>query len=257
MAGTGRRAKNPVKTTQTTLRVVEALKQLDGAGVTELADHLDLPKSSVHNYLSTLEQEEYVTKDGNTYRVGLRFLDLGSYARHTMPVYEVAKPEVRTLAEETGELANLLVEDHGRGVYIHREAGADAVRVDCYTGVRVYLHSTAMGKAILAHLPESRVHEILDRHGLPEKTEQTITERDALFDELSRIRERGVAFDREERLSGLRCVAVPILSNSSRVEGALSVSGPTSRMQGERFESELPERLRSAANVIELNITYS
>jgi DNA-binding IclR family transcriptional regulator len=114
-----------------------------------------------------------------------------------------------------------------------------------------------MGKAILAHLPESRVHEILDRHGLPEKTEQTITERDALFEELSEIRERGVAFDREERLSGLRCVAVPILSNSSRVEGALSVSGPTSRMQGERFESELPERLRSAANVIELNITYS
>jgi DNA-binding IclR family transcriptional regulator len=250
------RARNPVKSAQTTLRIVEALRELGGAGVTELANHLDLPKSSVHNYLSTLEQEEYLRKDGHTYHVGLRFLELGSFARHQRPIYRVAKPEVSRLAEETGELANLLVEEHGRGVYVHRDTGDRAVKVDSYTGHRVYLHNTALGKAILAHLSAENVERILDRHGLPETTPRTITDRDELFDELETIRDAGVAFDREERLEGLMCVAAPIVSRDGGVEGAISISGPTSRMRGERIESELPDLLRSSVNVIELNITY-
>jgi len=113
----GPSATNPVKSIEAMFTIVEALKQLDGAGVTELADHLELPKSTIHNYLATLEQEEYVVKEGTTYRVGLRFLDLGAYARDQVEMFEVAKPELEHLASETGELANLLVEEeHGRVV---------------------------------------------------------------------------------------------------------------------------------------------
>ena len=249
-------AKNPVKSAQTVLRIVEALRELGGAGVTELAEHLDLPKSSVHNYLSTLECEAYLRKDGHTYRVGLRFLELGTFARHQRPIYRVAKPEVSRLAEESGELANLLVEEHGRGVYVHRETGRRAVKVDSYIGHRIYLHNAALGKVILAHFPEERVDSILDRHGMPQTTPKTTTDRNALFAELAEIREEGVAYDREERLEGLRCVAVPIVSREGGVEGAISVSGPTSRMRGERFEREIPNMLTSAANVVNLNVTY-
>ncbi|MFB6184502.1 MAG: IclR family transcriptional regulator [Haloarculaceae archaeon] len=249
---------NRVQSTAKTFRILEALKDLDGATVTELTDHLDLPKSSVHNYLSTLADAEYVVQDdANQYHVGLRFLDLGAFARKRRPIYEVAKPEVSKLAEETGELANLLVEEHGRGVYIYRATGPEAVKVDSYTGQRVYLHNTALGKAILATLPEERVDEILDRHGLPATTEKTITDRATLSDELERVREEGVAFDDEERLRGLRCVAAPIVTKDDRVEGAVSLAGPSSRISDDRFTEELPELIRNAVNVVELNITYA
>lgn len=250
-------AKQPVKTTETTFRVLEALKELDGAGVTELSNYLDLPKSNVHNYLSTLTQEEYVVKDGSTYHVGIRFLELGAYARNRMDIYQIAKPEVEKLAEETGELANLLVEEHGRGSYLHRVHGDQAVQVEAHVGTRVHLHSTALGKAILAHLPSDRVEEILDVHGMPPSTEETITDRPTLYDHLEIVQEQGYALDDEERLKGLRCVAAPILSNHNRVLGAISVSGPTSRMQKERFHEIIPTKLLEAVNVIELNVTYS
>ncbi|RDI70179.1 IclR family transcriptional regulator [Halopelagius longus] len=250
------RAKNPVKSALTTLRIVEALKDREGARVTDLAQDLDLPKSSVHNYLSTLEQEEYVVKCDNRYYVGLKFLDIGTEARNRLSIHDIAKPEMQSLAEQTGELSNLLVEEHGKGVYIHREVGEDAVQVDATTGQRVHLHNTGLGKAILAHLPPERVEEILDRHGMPATTENTITDPENLFDELAEIRDRGVAFDREERLNGLRCVAAPILDQEDEVVGAVSVSGPRSRMSTERFREDIPTLLRNAVNIIELNIAY-
>ena len=248
--------KTPVKTAQTTFRIVEALKELDGASVTELAHHLDLPKSSAHNYLRTLEHEGYVVETGGQYEVGLRFLDLGAYARTKQQLYSVAAPELEEVARETGEHVNLLVEEHGLGIFLFRAQGADAVNVDSYTGQCVRLHTTALGKTVLAYLPEERRDEIIDRHGLVAKTDRTITDRAELEEELSEIRQHGVAHDREERIRGLRCVAVPILSDDG-IAGAVSVSGPTSRMDADRVENDVLPRLRHAANIIELNQTHS
>ncbi|MBV0926026.1 IclR family transcriptional regulator [Halomicroarcula limicola] len=252
-----RQNSNAVKTARTTFEILEELKERNEATVTELTDAFDLSKSSLHNYLTTLEADGYVVKNGNTYEVGLRLLDLGGHARHRQRLYDIAREEVTELAEETGELANLLVEQHGRGVYLHRAHGVDAVKTDSYIGQRVYLHNTGLGNAILAHLPRERIEEILDRHGMPATTENTITDREELFSHLERVREEGVAFDDEARVKGLRCVAVPIVNNNDTVEGAISVSGPTSRFQDERFREELPAKLKSVANVIELNITYT
>ncbi|WP_440767109.1 IclR family transcriptional regulator [Natronorubrum sp. DTA7] len=253
----GKPATNPVKSVVTTFSILQTLRRLDGAGVTELATELDLPKSSVYNYLSTLEQEEYVVKDDGKYYLGLRFLDFGRYVRQRDDLYETARPEMEAIAEETGELVNLLVEEHGQGVYVCRIRGEQAVNVEASTGHRVPLHNTGLGKAILAYQPKDRVDEILDEHGMSSDTEHSITGRDAFEAELSDVRDRGVAFDHEERIDGLCCVAVPILDRDEQPIGALSVAGPKSRMQGERFTSELPELLKSATNVIELNLTYS
>ena len=252
----GTELRTPVKTAQTTFRIVEALKDLDGASITELADHLDLPKSSTHNYLRTLEHEGYVVENDGQYEVGLRFLDLGAYARTREQLYTVAAPELEEVAEATGEHVNLLVEEHGLGIFLSRAQGANAVSVDSYTGQCVRLHTTALGKTILAHLPRERTDEIIDRYGLEAKTDRTITDRAELYEELDEIEQRGVAYDREERIKGLRCVAVPILSDD-RITGAVSVSGPTSRMDADRIENEILPKLRHAANIIELNQTHS
>lgn len=250
-------AKYAVKSVETAFRILDALQKLDGAGVTELANTLDIPKSTIHNYLSTLVQEEYVIKHGTSYHIGIRFLEYGAYARVQLDIYGIAKPEVDNLATTTGELANLMVEEHGRGSYLHRARGEKAVQVEAHVGTRVPLHGTALGKAIMAHLPRERVDAIVDQHGLPAATPSTTTDRDALNDELAQIREDGVAFDNEERITGLRCVAAPILSKNDRVLGAISVSGPSNRIRGERFTEELPNRVLETVNVVELNVTYS
>lgn len=249
--------KNTITATKTSLRIVEALKRLDGAGVTAVANDLNMVKSTVHNHLRTLEDQGYVTNENNIYRVGLRFLELGEYKRNRMEIYEKARPEVTELAKKTGEMANAAVEEHGEGVYITRAEGAEAVTVDTYAGKRVKLHCTALGKAVLAELPEERVDEIIDTHGLPARTKNTITDRETLKTELANIRDQGYAYDQEERLSGLRCVAAPVVPKDEEIVAALSVSGPTTRIKGDLFHKEIPELLRSAANVIEINLAFS
>ncbi|WP_273836745.1 IclR family transcriptional regulator [Halococcus sp. PRR34] len=246
-----------LRTTENTIRVVRSLKELDGAGVTELATHLSMSKSTVHDHLATLRRHDYVTKDGDSYEIGLGFFEMGEYARKRRKIYEVARPEVADLAAETGELANLMVEEHGRGVYLYRARGEKAVTLDTHTGKRRYLHNTALGKAILAHLPDSRVDEILDRHGLPAATPNTITDREQLHQKLAEIRERGVAYCGQERVEGLQCVAAPVLGRDDEVLGAISVAAPTTRLTGERFAEEIPELVLQAANVVEINVTYS
>lgn len=249
--------KGYLQTTENTIQIVEALQELDGAGVTELANHLPMSKSTVHDHLKTLRRHDYVTKVGNTYVIGLGFFELGEYARKRRKIYKVARPEVQSLAEETGELANLMVEEHGRGVYLYRARGEKAVTLDTHTGKRRYLHNTALGKAILAYLPSDRTHEILDTHGLPAATKNTITDRELLFKELDKIRESGIAYCGQERVEGLQCVAAPVLGKDQEVLGAISVAAPTTRMKGERFEEMIPELVLQAANVVEINVTYS
>lgn len=250
-------AKHPVRTTEKTLRLIELLKQRDGGRVTELANQLDMGKSAVHNHLSTLEEHGYVIKNDETYRLGLKLLELGGYTRDRLSLYEIAEPEVKGIAEETGERANLMTEEDGEGVYLYRSKGEQAIDLDTYTGLRVPLHTTALGKAILAYMPRERVEEIIDQRGLAQPTENTIADRDALFDRLELVRERGFALDDEERLVGLRCVAAPIETADGTVLGAISVSAPTSRMGTERFEGEIPDVVRGAANVIELSVKYA
>lgn len=249
-------AKYPVRTTEKTLALIEQLAEHGSCGVTELASDLDMGKSAVHNHLTTLQKHGYVQKAGEEYQLSLKFLEVGGRIRKSMELYQVAEPEVKSLAAETGELANILVEEQGMGVYLMRAKGAEAVDLDTYAGLRTRLHTTALGKAILAHLPESRIEEIIDHHGLEQKTKKSISTREALFETLDDVRERGYAIDDGERLEGLRCLGAPVRTSSGEVLGAISVSAPASRVSDEDLHGDLPEKVLSAANVIELNINY-
>jgi DNA-binding IclR family transcriptional regulator len=246
-----------VKAAKVSFEVVEALRELDGAGVSEVARHLDKPTSTVHDHLRTLEEEEYLVKEGNTFHVSTRFLQLGEHARDRKKAFEIAHPEVEELAEQTGEHANLMIEEHGLGVFLYKAVGSDAVQLDTHAGMRVPLQTTALGKSIMAHRPAEEVDAILDRHGLPQVTESTITDRDELFEQLEEIRERGYAYDDAERVKGMRCVAAPITDEDGRAIAAVSISGPKSRMRGDRFTEEVPELVLRTANVVEVNLTYS
>lgn len=252
----GDEAKNPVKATARTLEIVKALKQPGWAGVTELAERLDTSKSVVHNHLSTLEEHDYVVKTEEGYSLGLRFLEMGGYRRNKMMLYRMGKPEVDALAEETGELVNIAVEEHRKCVYLYRSRGSQSVHLDIHAGERAALNTTALGKSILAFMSDDRVNRIVEDEPLPAKTQHSVTDAEELYEELARTRERGYAIDDEEQLKGLRCVSAPIRQNDS-VTGAISVSAPTSRLKGDRLEQTIPDKVISAANVIELNSAHS
>lgn len=248
---------NEIQAINRAFSIIETLSELGGAGVSELSRAVDLPKSTVHNHLNTLVAAEYVVKDGSEYRAGLKFLQIGEQVRNQHALYQIARPQVHKTVKKTGEITGVMTEEHGRGVFIYRERGTEAARIDTRIGDRVPLHSTALGKVILAFLPEDRRNEIIDHHGLKAVTENTITDRDTLLDELEEARQKQVAFDDEERLNGLRSVAAPILTANGEIIGSISIAGPTHRMQGKRFFEEFPETILGVANVIELNIQHA
>lgn len=248
--------KNGIKAVDTMFSILDVLQDRNGAGVTEVANELGMSKSTVHNHLSTLRKNRYVTKNENTYEVDLRFMNLGGYARKQHGLFDLIKPEVDGLVEDTGETAQMVVEEHGRGIYLYQARGERAIKTDSYTGTEVYLHCTSVGKAILSCMSEKRVEEIVERHGLPQKTNRTVSSIDELSDELDRVRQQGYALDDGERIEGIRCIGVPVTSENGDLIGALSLSGPTSRMKGERFTEEIPELLNRVSRVIEITATY-
>jgi DNA-binding IclR family transcriptional regulator len=252
----GDKAKHPVKATVRTLEIIAALKQLNWAGVTELADRLDTSKSVVHNHLSTLKEHDYVVKGKDGYSLGLRFLEMGGYRRNKMTLYRIGKPEVDAMAKETGELVNIAVEEHGQCVYLYRSRGAQSVHLDIHAGERAAMNTTALGKSMLAFMNDDRVDRIIEDGPLPATTKHSFTDPKALREELAATRERGYAIDDEERLEGLRCVSAPI-RQAGEVLGAISVSAPTNRLKGDRLEQTVPDKVVSAANVIELNSVRS
>lgn len=237
--------------------IIMALRELDGAGVTELANYLGVSKSGVHTQLTTLERNELVVNEDDQYRLSLQFLDLGRYVRSRVNYYGIVEKGVGKLAEKTGEVAQFMVEEHGRGVYLHKARGENAIQTSSYVGDRNLLHCTALGKAILSELPYDYVEDVIDRHGLPQQTPNTITDREELLDELERIREQGVAYDREEILEGMQCIATSVVTQDGDLLGAVSVTGPDSRMQRDRLEDELADRVEHVANVIEINVAQT
>lgn len=248
-------AKNPVHTDLTLLEILEGLERLGGGQIRDIAAETGITKSTVHNHLSTLRQRGYVVKSGDDYHLGLRFLQLGEAARNRGPLFTFGRPEADDIANQTGELTNLATHENARGVYLYRRRGESEVRFSTDAGERHDLHCSATGKSILAYSPPSLLDDVISTHGLTQYTQNTITSRAELEADLESVRENGLALDLEEYEKGLRCIAAPILDADDRALGAISISGPAMKLTGDYYREELAETVKSAANVISLNIS--
>lgn len=244
-----------VKSDETLFSIIEYLREANGGGVTELANQLGLAKSTVHKHLTTMHNHGFVVKREDTYHLGLQFFRHGQYVRNQFEVYHTAKPIVDELAAATGEMVWLIVHENGRVMYLYGSAGQTDINEDSLIGSWAYMHSNSAGKAILANLPESEVKEILDRHGLPQQTPNTITDRDELYTELEHIREQGYALNLGEDLEGIHAIGVPLLFEE-QIHGSIAVAGPAHRVTEDRCESELAEQLFALTNDIELSLAY-
>ncbi|MFD1571660.1 IclR family transcriptional regulator [Halorubrum laminariae] len=245
-----------VRATGTSMRILAAIADEEGGlPMADLVDRLDLAKSTVYKHLITLEEHGLVVNHETGYRLGLRCLEFGGTARQYDGVFDVAKPELDKLAESTGELANLMFEEQGKGVYVYTARGDQAINLDSRLGQRASLHTTALGKALLASLDDDHVDEIIDRHGLPARTDETITTRSGLFEELTQIRSEGFAYNEEERLGGVGCVGTP-LDTGDRRNAAISIMTPISRLRPDDTRREYTEILNQTANVIEVTLAH-
>lgn len=246
-----------LETATRTLAVIEKLKEMNGATVTEMADALGCSKGGAYNHLVTLYENDFLVKADNVYDLSPRFILMGEHVRQDSLLYQFGKEELDELIERTGEYGQLITEAHGLAIVVYLHRGEKAIGSDYPLHMEkkpLLLHHLSAGKAMLARLPRERVDAIIDKHGLPERTGNTITDRETLYSELETVRDRGYAYNDEEEVDGLRAVGAPIHGPDDEVLGALSLSGPKSRMQGDRFEEEVPKMVKNTADIIEINI---
>lgn len=244
-----------IKALERGFEIVATLREHGSLTLTELSEAMDLPTSTAHVYLRTLEREGFVVREDRRYRNGLRFLEYGGDARQRYEVYTASRRVMTELAVQTGERVGLGVEENGKRVLIDIEDGNQAVSDNIPIGEYTEMHWTGLGKCLLAHLPESRRTEVIEGSDLPRATENTITDPAALRRELARVREQGYAIENEERREGIRGVDVPILTPDGDVIGAIGLSGPVNRFDAAQL-SEYLSLLRNKANILKLKTVY-
>ncbi len=244
-----------VNTADTVFDIIDHLRRANGTTVESVAEELDIAESTAHTYLATLLDHEYAIKKGATYYLSLKPLDNGIVVKDNMDLTHAARPVIDDVAKKTEESAWVVTEEHGRGVYLMRSAGEKAVRTRGRVGKRTTMHDIAAGKALLSQLPEPKVEAIVDQFGLPERTENTITDRAELHEELEEIRDRGYATNRGETIEKVWAVASPVV-RADEVYGAIGIAGPKHRLSGDRFCEELPDVVLEAADTIEIELTY-
>lgn len=240
-------------TTETSFAVVHVIEDADGATFAELRSRLDLSKSTLYYHLTTLEKLGYVVKERGTYQLGLRFLSHAEHAKRKEPAFDVVRSKARDLADRIPEEISFATEENGRLVVVYHNIGGSAM-TDFQVGQYLYMHATANGKMLLSEMTQTRVNEVIDRWGLPELTENTITDRDALKAELDRVREQGYAINDEEQREGLRSVGAKITKPDGSILGGLAIDGATYRLTDEQIKEHTIQQLFDAIDEIEAEL---
>jgi IclR family acetate operon transcriptional repressor len=228
--------------------ILEAMADADGeVGLSELSEKLELPVPTLHRMLRTLMAGGYARQlASRRYALGPRLITLGESAARLTG--SGVRPILADLSAALGETANMAIRDRDEVIYVAQvQSRQTSMRVFTEVGRRVSLHSTGVGKAIMANLSESEVRAIVGRTGLDARTAHTFTKLDQLLAELAAIRARGYAVDEEEQELGVRCFAAAI--PQAPVSAAISVSGPEARMTDAVKERAVP-LLQAAAQLV-------
>jgi DNA-binding IclR family transcriptional regulator len=230
---------SPAIAVERALNMLEAAaNRRDGLTNAEFSHKLGIPKSSASYILRTLERRGYLKRDAETgrYRLGLKILSLGGDARANLDLAEVALPFMQALQDRIHLTIHLAVLDQGEAVYIEKVEAPGFFKVNTWVGRRMYLHSTSVGKCLLAGLPKAEAETLLRQQGMKKRTPKTISSVPKLLAELETVRAQGYAVDDEENSMGARCLGTPIVDAEGSVTAALGVSGTLTQMD----EANLP-----------------
>lgn len=197
----------------------------------ELLDASDYPKATLYRLLQTLTHQGMLAFDADrqTYSLGVRLVRLAHNAWQQASLAPVARPYLDELSREIGETVHLAQLDHAQVLYVDKRNARVPVEMYSQAGKVGPVYCTGVGKAMLAWCPLDDQDRIIKQQSYHKFTDKTLTSRRALRGELEAIRARGHAYDDEEHEPGIICVALPILSQSGRVMGGLSVTSTTDR----------------------------
>lgn len=257
-----------IKSTEKTFAILEELEQSDSAGVTELARQTDIPKSSVHKYLSTLRSLGFIIKDGTQYSLSFRCYQFGRNVREQCDIYRYARPRIDRLATRIGETISLVVEENGDAVYLYQACVEETPLSPVEEGGRMPVHVSTAGKAILSYRPTAAVETYL--------ANAEVSPTMNVLDELDRIRDQRIIIERDgpdrgEYSAGLlqghrhvvgydqtddslHSIAVPIRDADDYAIAALEVSGSAPAMRGSRLEEDIATLLVEVGTELEADI---
>jgi IclR family KDG regulon transcriptional repressor len=251
----GVRTRKPVKSLMKALRVLDTLGDCPGGlGITDLSTALKAPKSTVHRLVSTLEAASYVIFDPPTskYSLGNRVAKLGEQLNHQSSLLTFAMPMLEQLTRECHEASHLAIMQGTEVVYVSHEESKEPIRISFGMGHRAPAHCTALGKAFLAELTDSDILMLYkNQRKLDRLTSRTKTSLRDLLAEIAMVRREGIAYDNEEYMTGLRCMAAPIRDFSSRVVAATSLSMFKHKMTAARRAFFKEALLRASADLSE------
>jgi len=249
----------PIKVLDKSLSVLELLLQKCSAmNMTELSEKLGLYPSTIHRILDTLKHWGYVEQEPHNqkYQLGLKVLELGMAKLHQMDLAREAPLYLKELVNRCNETVHLGVLEEGEVLYLAKEESSKTIRMCSYVGKRAPLHCTALGKVLLAYLPEGERKKILGKRELPRLTEKTITGKKELEKELGKVKKQGFAIDRGENEKDVCCIAAPIRNYQGKVIAAVSISGPAFRIDV-NTQNNLKEALVEISEKISKRLGYN
>ena len=243
---------SPATAVERALNILEAAAhRRDGLTNSEISRKLAIPKSSASYILRTLERRGYLRRDAESgrYRLGLKILSLGGDAQANLDIADVALPFMRPLSEKIHLTVHLAVLDQGEAVYVEKVEAPGFFKVNTWVGRRMFLHSTSVGKCLLAWLPKHEVEALVKQEGLKKRTPKTITTVTKLLADLERVRQEGYALDDEENSLGARCLGAPVFDVMGNVVAALGASGTLTQVDAANM-TRIAESLRETARRI-------
>ncbi|MHB8916738.1 MAG: IclR family transcriptional regulator [Desulfocucumaceae bacterium] len=236
---------NEIKVLTKAFDILEVIVEHRERNCRELAGDLGIPVSTAHRILQNMEDKGYLVRSQQgRYRLGPRFLFLKTGIVEEYDVAEIARPFMEKMVLETRESSNLGVLDGKRVIHIGRIESPEALRANIPT-FSLSVHTSATGKLLLAFMP---VEEIIASfpERLPAETQNSLTLRDSLLDQLRLIRERHYAVDNQEGFEDVVGYAVPVVNQNEQVIAALSLVGPSSRISSESDEARVATLFRYA-----------
>lgn len=227
-------------------------------GVSELSRMLGIGKSTIWKLLNTFENKGMLVKNLNSdkYSLSIQFFQIACQYYNQISVHSVVRGFMEKLSRKYGETIHFAVRDGDEVVYVEKIDGTFNINIYSRIGRRSPIYAPSVGKVILANLEREQIMDILNRSRLQAYTEYTITTKEALLQELDRIRKQGYAMDNEEYELGIRCVGVPVKNIAGRIVGGLSISGMKARMTDE-LVSEIIEDLKITTVEITRHIGYN
>lgn len=222
-------------TIPTNLRLLMVIEEMARAGVpvtpTEVNAKLGLPKPTIHRLFMTLEEEGFVQRDldGRSYSPGPRLRTMAGGILSSLRIRTARQAILQKLSREIGETCNIALPDRDAMIYVERVETEWPLRIQLQVGTRVPFYCTASGKMYLSSLVPSHLKRYLAATDLVARTPNTITDIDRLLDEVNTIKEQGYSLDREEFLTDMIALAVPLLDTNDRLIATLSFHAPTQR----------------------------